>query len=195
MVEKLNNYEMSNVMPWRRGYNEKPISIDDWVDVCEWCRTYHKYSPDKDTKDILYRWCIGVYQLAAIQDKEVPSSREWSEAVGSCFIHTVSSFENCDICCCTVLEHIERELVTNDVYNKKDIYEDILRLIPLITKQILYFSMGRKNRFDRTLLEIYVNKYIGLLVKYNYSNRLCLKMQDGIMLAMDKLQNIELKTH
>lgn len=187
---KLMNHEKVEIKPWHGGYNEKPIDFGDPIQVSEWCSHLHKYKLNLDTGDVLYRWNIAIYQIITLQENIV-EPRDWSEAVASCLIHATASFENCGIDCYQFMY-----LKPFKVDEEKDkCLERLMFYVPHITRQVLYYAMKRKNRFDEYKLCSFAGNFIREIIEINYAGRMHLPIQEGLMLAMNKLAYNEIKTH
>jgi len=194
-MARLRKDEMPVIMPWKyaNGYNEKPISVKNHTMVCEWCRQMHRYHHPMDTGDVLYRWNIAMYQMCGVNQliySDDNDMREWGEAIGSVFIHAVACFENCGVCCD---DYVILEAHTH--HHTLSLYRKIVENFPFITRQVLYYAMGRKNRFDGKVLTEHGLNMLNIIIYMNNAYNPHLSFHEGLALAMDKLQNIEIKTH
>lgn len=189
---KLLKHEHVDIVPWNKGYNEKPIDLHNPVDICNWCREMHKYRAEPNATSLIDRWCIGIYQLNYIPMLlKNPEPREFGEAIGSVFLHMIGVFENCDIDCYEVMDNNEYK----SHHDTGFIYMTLLRLIPIITRQIYYKGKDRKNRFNKKTMEFNVGRMLNCLIALNNAPNPHLPISDSLMLAMAKVQEREFKTH
>ena len=188
--EKLGLHEIPIIKPWRCGYCETPVDTKDLVEICTWCRTYCKQSPDKDTENVLDRLNIAVYQLGyvgAMLGGKV-CAREWSESVCSALVHLIGALELCGVCCAMSLTDGRSD-------SARSVYWRVLEKIPHVTRQIYYKSKLRKNRYDYSLLTTHGLEMVDLLFTLNNSGTEHLPYADGFALAMAKIQGIALNQH
>ena len=202
---------MSNVIPlplngspieirdWQEPHNATLIDTADMWQVCDWCRKLNKYRLAQDNGNVLFRFNVSVYQLLNV-DKilksgkfKLESTAEWCPTIGASFIHAVASFENCGIDCASLLYDNRNYYIKK--MTARTLYDQILRTIPYITRQVLYKSMNRKVRYNQNELETYGILFLQNLMDLNDMHREYYKFSDSLLLAMDSLANHELKGH
>ncbi len=188
---KIARHEKVEIMPWHKGYSERPVNLKNTVEICEWCRQMHKYRAEPNATSVIDRWNIGVYQLAYIPALiKNYEPREFGEAVASAMIHFIGCFENCGVGCEDMLTPI-KSLCQDSRFH----YKMVLGLIPQITKQVYYYGKQRHNRFERQSLHGYAIDLLCNMVYLSKSKNPHLDLSSCLMLAMAKVQEREFKTH
>jgi hypothetical protein len=207
---------MNSIYEYQDHYFKEKINLEDIFSVYSWCQRYNLYRPAKDCSDVLFRFNVSVYQIASLilmrnSNKKI-DMYEMAECLCSIYVHAVSSFEcifsvgNSYGCYKTLHKTFDLEetttninIIHNNIVNCNKVclyYSEFTNCIPFLVKQILYFKMGRKNRFDLEQFEKYTGLYLGCIHKiYSYYVGNRLKFSEGIKLVLDKLQATELKTH
>lgn len=200
--------DVPKIYEWGKEYHRDAIDTDCIWQVCQWCKLYAKNSPDKDTKNVLHRMNVGIYQLAYIRPLMAMSNApaaEWSEAIASCMIHFLGSVENIGMDCGLMFKKRHKtdrfsELVKklNIEYlwgNREEIHYRVLGSIPTILQQVYYFEMGRANRFNGKKLSFWSMGFLQDLIALNEVGRESLSIEQGLALAMGKLSDVELNGH
>lgn len=202
----LSKTDVPQIMEWGKEYHRDVINTDNVWEVCQWCRLYSKNSPVKDTKNVLCRLNIGIYQLAYIRPlirmTNAPAV-EWSEAIASCMIHTLGSLENIGMDCSLLFNerhHVSTfsKLLPKLNYlmgSREEVHYRMLNCVPTIIQQVYYFEMGRKNRFNGKKLSLWGMSFLQDLLVLNELGREYLSIEQGLALAMGKLSDVELNGH
>lgn len=207
MKTVLPSVDVPKVLEWGTEYYKDLINTDSIWQVCNWCRMYAKNSPDKDTKNVLCRLNVGVYQLAYVNSMvangKAPAS-EWSEAIVSCMVHMIGSIENVGVDCAReIAKEIGASTFSKLSYKLQSLYTrriidahyELLATIPSIVQQVYYFEMGRKNRYSQDKLTRAFLKFVTNSIVLNECGWDSLPIEQGVALVMDKLSNVELNRH
>jgi len=198
--------EMPKIYEWGDEHNKDVIDTDNIYEVCRWCMLYAKNSPSNDTKNILHRLNVGIYQLAYIRPLIAMSNApavEWSEAIASCMIHTIGSLENIGMDCALLFLKRYESTTFSDLpwrlqhlmCNREELHYRVLGSIPVIVQQAYYFEMARKNRFNGKKLSLWGMGFLQDLILLNEIGRESLSMKQAFALAMGKISDVELNGH
>ncbi len=184
------------IYQWSDGQCDREV-IDTnsfWM-FCDWCQRYGNNPDAGDTRDLLYRWNIGIYQLTYINKmikQTYIAEEEWAESMASVLIHMVASWEMAGINVadeCSGNWHLE-------LFNSREkLYAQLLEYIPAITRQLLYKAQHRHRRYNEEELKQYIPLMVATVAGlfrlgcHNYT------LGEGLAFAIDKLQAKEFKTH
>lgn len=168
------------------------IDTTDINQIVGWCRAYAKNPPVNDTRDLLVRWNIGMYQLhyvyVAMSDKRI--KRELLASAASAMLHMMMVNEEIRGNLLFGYRLLVSEYPMLETEDIRSTMGRLLKDICAITRQMIYWKMRRKNRFDVSVLMdsfIYVFRKLFMIMGEEWSI--------ALSIAMGQLQDIELNQH
>jgi len=163
--------------------------------VVQWARAYASDPPMDDTNVALIRWIIGQYQLAyvnAMLNGSCFIENEYICSLASALLHMIMAYEMIaaekGVAVVCYDEMIKNQMGSS---NRIETLHEALVENTWIMRQLVYYHMGRKRRYDfNDLTEHYV-KNIGLLFTM-FGN---LDWKKAFTMAISQLQDVELRRH
>ena len=205
MLIKSTRKEIPVISQWADGqYPSEIIDPNDFWMLCDWCYRYGANPEDGDTRDLLYRWNIGVYQLHYVGKmlrQNFVAEEEWAESIASILIHMISSWEMAGInvagLCKTHKENFcEAYVSSGDVsLDRVTAYHNVLESIPTCTRQLLYKAQHRKVRYNEGELKKEIPFLVFSIKKLHELGQGSYTFGEALALALDKLQAREFRNH